>query len=66
MPEKNGLELQEELAGCEFAPPIVFISGHGDIPISIKSMKMGAVDFLPKPFEDEDLLRAVQTALEND
>ena len=57
-----GLELQKELAERE-APPIVFITGHGDIPSSVKAMKAGAVEFLPKPFGDEELLRAIDAAL---
>jgi len=64
MPGIDGLRLQEIL--IEQAPilPIVFISGHGDIPMSVKTMKRGAVDFLTKPFSEEDLLRAVRDALE--
>jgi FixJ family two-component response regulator len=66
MPGKNGLDLQEEIALYEIPIPIVFISGHGDIATSVKAMKNGAVDFLPKPFEDEDLLSAISAALERD
>ena len=62
LPDIHGLELQKELAERE-APPIVFITGHGDIPSSVKAMKAGAVEFLPKPFGDEELLRAIDTAL---
>src|SRR5687767_13450432 len=62
LPDIHGLELQKELAERE-APPIVFITGHGDIPSSVKAMKAGAVEFLPKPFGDEELLRAIETAL---
>ena len=62
LPDINGLELQRELAERE-APPIVFITGHGDIPSSVKAMKAGAVEFLPKPFGDEELLRAIHAAL---
>jgi FixJ family two-component response regulator len=58
----NGLELQKELADRQ-APPIVFITGHADVPSSVKAMKAGAVEFLPKPFGDEELLRAIDTAL---
>jgi FixJ family two-component response regulator len=57
LPDIHGLELQKELAERE-APPIVFITGHGDIPSSVKAMKAGAVEFLSKPFGDEELLRA--------
>ncbi|MDX2512600.1 MAG: response regulator [Desulfobacterales bacterium] len=63
MPGLNGLELQEELVKREHAIPIVFITGHGDIPMSVKAMKKGAVDFLPKPFDEEDLLSAVDKAI---
>lgn len=62
MPGTNGMELQEVIAhrGCML--PIVFITGHGDIPLSVRAMKAGAVDFIPKPFTDEVLLRAVDLA----
>ena len=62
LPDIHGLELQKELAERQ-APPIVFITGHGDIPSSVKAMKAGAVEFLSKPFGDEELLRAIETAL---
>ena len=62
LPDIHGLELQKELAERE-APPIVFITGHGDIPSSVKAMKGGAVEFLSKPFGDEELLRAIDTAI---
>ena len=62
LPDIHGLELQKELAE-RVAPPIVFISGHGDVPTSVKAMKAGAVEFLPKPFGDGELLRAIDTAL---
>jgi len=62
LPDIHGLELQKELAERE-APPIVFITGHGDIPSSVKAMKAGAVEFLSKPFGDEDLLRAIDSAI---
>ena len=58
LPDIHGLELQKELGERE-APPIVFITGHGDVPSSVKAMKAGAVEFLPKPFGDEELLRAI-------
>lgn len=63
MPGMSGLELQKHLAeiGCNI--PIVFITGHGDIPMSVQAMKAGAVDFLPKPVKDTDLLRAIKQAL---
>jgi len=66
MPGKSGLDLQEELVPGEYSIPIVFITGHGDIPTSVKAMKKGAVDFLSKPFEDKDLLDAINAALEKD
>ena len=62
LPDIHGLELQKELAERE-APPIVFITGHGDIPSSVKAMKAGAVEFLSKPFGDDDLLRAIDVAI---
>jgi FixJ family two-component response regulator len=66
MPGLNGLELQQLLALKRRAIPIVFITGHGDIPMSVKAMKAGAIDFIQKPFEDRDLLSAVRRALEQD
>ena len=65
LPDLSGLEVQERLVR-ETAIPIIFISGFGTVPQSVKAMKSGAFDFLQKPFEDEDLLRAVQNALEHD
>src|SRR5215510_4337021 len=62
LPDINGLELQKELAERE-APPIVFITGHGDVPSTVQAMKAGAVEFLPKPFGDEELLRAIDGAI---
>jgi RNA polymerase sigma factor (sigma-70 family) len=66
MPETDGLELQQSLSEGHVSLPIIFISGHGDIPMSVRAMKAGAVDFLPKPFDDEELLRAVRQALAQD
>lgn len=63
MPGMNGFDLQENLKCCKSPIPIIFISGHGNIPASVKAMKNGAIDFLPKPFDDEDLLAAVRSAL---
>jgi FixJ family two-component response regulator len=60
----SGLEFQAELANANSFIPIIFITGHGDIPMSVKAMKAGAVEFLTKPFRDQDLLDAVQVALE--
>ncbi len=66
LPGLNGIELQEQLRGSGFLIPIIFITGHGDIPMSVRAMRAGAVDFLAKPFQDEDLLRAVQEAIAQD
>ena len=62
----SGLDLQQELAARNCQIPIVFITGHGDIPMSVRAMKAGAVEFLTKPFRDQDLLDAVRIALERD
>ena len=62
----SGLDLQRELAARNCQIPIVFITGHGDIPMSVHAMKAGAVEFLTKPFRDQDLLDAVRIALERD
>jgi len=64
MPELNGLELQEHLTRSGLLLPIVFLTGHGDIPMSVQAIKAGAVDFLTKPVKDADLLRAVRAALQ--
>lgn len=64
MPGMSGLDLQERLNQVENSMPIVFITGHGDLPMGVDAMKKGAVDFLAKPFEDEQLLTAVEIALE--
>ena len=66
MPGLSGLDLQRELAGSGERIPIIFITGHGDIPMSVRAMKAGAAEFLPKPFRDQDLLDAVGQALERD
>ena len=60
----SGLDLQEELVRRGRCMPIIFITGHGDIPMTVQAMKSGAVDFLPKPFDDDQLLRAIQGAIE--
>lgn len=62
----SGLDLQHELAARNCQVPIVFITGHGDIPMSVRAMKAGAIEFLTKPFRDQDLLDAVRIALERD
>jgi FixJ family two-component response regulator len=66
MPDLNGLELQEYLAVQGISLPIVFITGHGTVSMSVKAMKAGAVDFLQKPFSDTDLLNAISHAIETD
>jgi FixJ family two-component response regulator len=66
MPRMSGLKLQEELARADVHIPIVFITGHGDIAMAVRAMKAGAVDFLTKPFNNQDLLDAVFAALERD
>lgn len=66
LPGLSGLDLQRELANADIDIPIVFITGHADIPMSVRAMKAGAVEFLTKPFRDQDLLDAVQEALERD
>ena len=62
----NGLDFQHELADAGVRIPIIFITGHGDIPMTVKAMKSGAVEFLTKPFRDEDLLDAIYQALDRD
>lgn len=64
MPGTDGLQLQQRLAGAALTLPIVFLTGHGDIPASVQAIKAGAVDFLTKPVQRADLLRAVRAALE--
>ncbi|WP_426122873.1 response regulator transcription factor [Pararhizobium sp. PWRC1-1] len=66
LPGMNGLDFQQHLAESEWTMPIVFMTGHGDIPMSVRGMKAGAVDFLPKPFREQDMLDAVASALERD
>jgi FixJ family two-component response regulator len=66
LPGVNGLDLQRELADAGVRIPIIFITGHGDIPMSVRAMKSGAVEFLTKPFDDQDLLDAIQQALDRD
>ena len=66
LPGLSGLDLQRELVRTEAPIPIIFITGHGDIPMSVRAMKEGAVEFLAKPFRDQDLLDAIQHALEID
>jgi RNA polymerase sigma factor (sigma-70 family) len=66
LPGINGLEFQRDLADKGFRIPIIFITGHGDIPMSVKAMKSGALEFLTKPFRDQDLLDAIHQALDRD
>ena len=66
LPGISGIDFQRELSKANIRIPIVFITAHGDVPMSVKAMKAGAVEFLIKPFHDQDLLDAVQTALEKD
>jgi FixJ family two-component response regulator len=66
LPGINGLDFQRELADEGFRIPIIFITGHGDIPMTVKAMKSGAVEFLTKPFRDQDLLDAIHQALDRD
>jgi FixJ family two-component response regulator len=66
LPGVNGLDFQRQLADAGVRIPIIFITGHGDIPMTVKAMKSGAVEFLTKPFRDQDLLDAIQQALDRD
>jgi FixJ family two-component response regulator len=66
LPGLSGLDFQTELAKANIHIPIIFMTGHGDIPMTVRAMKAGAVDFLSKPFRDQDMLDAVATAIERD
>lgn len=66
LPGVSGLDFQNELTRANIRIPIIFITGHGDIPMTVRAMKAGAVEFLTKPFDDEDLLKAIRQALEVD
>jgi FixJ family two-component response regulator len=66
LPGMSGLDLQRELATPDCAIPIIFITGHGDIPMSVQAMKAGAVEFLTKPFRDQELLDAIHQAIQSD
>jgi FixJ family two-component response regulator len=66
LPGQSGLDLQRELAAAGILLPIIFITGHGDVPMSVAALKAGAIEFLTKPFRDQDLLDAVHRALELD
>jgi len=66
LPGLSGLDFQEQLAASGSSLPVILMTGHGDIPMSVRGMKSGAVDFLPKPFRDQDMLDAVATAVKRD
>ena len=66
LPGLSGLDLQEALASTDAALPIIFLTGHGDVPMSVKAMKAGAAEFLTKPFRSQDLLDAIRSALDRD
>ena len=66
LPGRSGLDFQRELAAANIRMPIIFITGHGDIPMSVQAMKGGAIEFLTKPFRDQDLLDAIQVGLARD
>jgi FixJ family two-component response regulator len=66
LPGQSGLDFQSELAKLEIHIPIIFMTGHGDIPMTVQAMKAGAIDFLPKPFRDQEMLEAVAKAVERD
>jgi FixJ family two-component response regulator len=66
LPQMSGLDFQRKLADFGMQIPIIFITAHGDIPMSVRALKMGAVEFLTKPFRDQDLLDAIQQALQRD
>src|ERR1700736_564135 len=66
LPGQSGLDLQRELAAANREVPIIFITGHGDIPMSVQAMKGGAIEFLTKPFRDQDLIDAIQLGLSRD
>ena len=66
LPDMNGLDVQAQLTEMGVRLPVVMMTGHGDIPMSVRAMKRGAVDFLPKPFHDQDMLDAVMAAIERD
>jgi FixJ family two-component response regulator len=66
LPDQNGLVLQRELTAVDNQIPIIFITGHGDIPMTVRAMKAGAVEFLTKPFQDQELLDAIREAIKKD
>ena len=66
MPQMGGLEVQQELVRRNVTLPVIFITGHGDVPMAVEAMRAGAMDFIQKPFNDDELIRRVQKALEQD
>src|ERR1700733_15006602 len=66
LPDLSGLDLQQELAKAHVDLPVIFVTGHGDIPMSVRAMKAGAVEFLTKPFREQDLLEAIQHGIAQD
>jgi FixJ family two-component response regulator len=66
MPERSGLEFQRELAAADVQIPIIFITAHGDVPMSVQAMKRGAIEFLTKPWRDQDLIDAINLGLARD
>ncbi len=66
LPGTSGLDFQEELVGLGIRLPVILMTGHGDIPMSVRAMKAGAIDFLPKPFRDQDMIDAVTAAISRD
>src|SRR6266849_8839406 len=66
LPGQSGLDFQRELAAANREIPIIFVTGHGDIPMSVQAMKRGAIEFLTKPFRDQQLLDAIQLAIQKD
>ena len=66
MPGMSGLELQEKLTELHYSIPVIFITGHGDVPMAVQAVKHGAIDFLEKPFNDKDLLAIIERSLEHD
>lgn len=66
MPRMSGMELQQELNRRGWVMPLIFVTGHGDVPMAVEAMREGALDFIQKPFNDEELIRRVRTALEHD
>ncbi len=66
MPEMNGLDLQREMNGAGISLPVIFLTAHGDIPMTVHALKAGAVHFLTKPVKEDELMNAIRQALEND